>query len=209
MHPSRSLTPQGFTLVELLVGLTLMALVSLILFGGMRFGMRAWETGGERVERVTRIEQVQSLIRRQLGQARLPSNTGGKPVVGFAGQPDRVTFIAPPAKPGETDSEFVFALGRNDTDQQSHLDLSWTPLRPPDPAEAVLGPNAAVRLVENIAAVEFAYYGTPDPKRPAQWWDRWDGAQGLPTLVRLRLTFPKGDPRRWPDLIIRLVRAPG
>ena len=33
----------GFTLVELLVATTLLALLSVVLFGGLRFGARAWE----------------------------------------------------------------------------------------------------------------------------------------------------------------------
>jgi general secretion pathway protein J len=210
MYPgSRSLKPQGFTLVELLVGLTLMALVSIILFGGMRFGMRAWETGGERIERTTRIELVQTLLRRQLGQARLPSNSAGKPPVAFSGQRDRVTFVAPSAKHGEASDAFVFVLRWSDTGQRSHLNLAWTPLQPPASAETVRGAESAARLIEDVATVELAYYGALDPKRPAQWWDEWDGANGLPALMRLRLTFPEGDSRRWPDLIVRVVRAPG
>lgn len=188
MQPgSQSRRPQGFTLVELLIGLTLMALISIILFGGMRFGMRAWETGGERVERTTRIELVQNLLRRQLGGARLPSNIAGKPIVAFAGQSDRVTFIAPPAKRSEADGEFMFVLGKSDANQQSHLDLAWTPFPPPAASETGRGPATEARLLENVATVELAYYGAPDPKRPAQWWDEWDGANGLPALVRLRL----------------------
>lgn len=210
MHPgSRSSRPQGFTLVELLVGLTLIALLSIILFGGMRFGMRAWETSGERIQHTVRVELVQSLLRRLLGQARMPSNTAGRPVAPFVGQSDRVTFIAPPARKGEAEDDFVYVLGRSEADQQSHLDLTWTLLRPPSSTETKQAPETAARLMGNVASVEFAYYGAPDPNRPAKWWDNWDGAHGLPTLVRLRLTFPDRDPRRWPDLIVRLVRASG
>ena len=210
MHPGpRSFGPQGFTLVELLVGLTLVTLISIILFGGMRFGMRVWETGGERIEDATRIGLVQTLLRRQLGQATVPSDNTGKQVVTFAGQSDRVTFIAPSAKPGEASKVLTFILGKSDADQRSHLDLSWTPFRAPGETGTAPPGREAARLMENVAAVELAYYGAPDPKRPAQWWDSWDGTHGLPALVRLRLTFPQGDRRRWPDLIIRLVLASG
>ncbi len=33
----------GFTLVELLVAMTLLAFLSITLFGGLRFGARSWE----------------------------------------------------------------------------------------------------------------------------------------------------------------------
>jgi general secretion pathway protein J len=200
----RFLGTRGFTLVELLVALTLMALISIMLFGGMRFGMRAWETAGERAEGAAQIELVQNLLRRQLGQARLTPTDAGRPIAAFAGQPDRVTFIASPVRPGEGDDNVVFTLAKADANRRSHLDLGWSPGRPPADAPVAAG---AARLIDNVATVELAYYGALDRSSAPGWWDEWDSAHGLPSLVRLRVTFPEGDSRRWPDLIIRLIQA--
>ncbi len=62
----------GFTLIELLVALTLVGLISVALFGGLRFGARVWEEGALHSARLAEIETVQSLLRRQLAQAHLP-----------------------------------------------------------------------------------------------------------------------------------------
>lgn len=203
----RRFRAQGFTLVELLVGLTLMTLISIVLFGSLRFGMRAWEAVGERSEASTRIELVQTLLRRQLAQARPASTDAGKVVAAFTGRPDGVTFMAPPVRADDANDDLVFVLAKVDADERSHLDLTWRPLRPPagntNPAEA----ETAARLIENIATIEIAYYGASDRNRPPGWSDEWSGGHGLPSLVRLRVTFPKGDTRRWPDLIVRLVQA--
>ncbi|MDH3594369.1 MAG: prepilin-type N-terminal cleavage/methylation domain-containing protein, partial [Rhodospirillales bacterium] len=59
----------GFTLVELLVALTLLGLIFVALFGGLRFGTRTWETGNQRSEAFAEVEVMQSLLRRQLAQA--------------------------------------------------------------------------------------------------------------------------------------------
>jgi general secretion pathway protein J len=217
LRPPRS-HPQGFTLVELLVGLTLMALVSVILFGGMRFGLRAWETGGGRAERAMGIEMVQSLLRRQLAQAKAPGSSADQsPAVqstpgqtkqdhtmpALVGRSDRVAFVAPAPGFDEAGGDFVFVLGGGDSGHSS-LILAWTPVRP---ATSPSGGESTARLVDDVATIELAYYGVSDPQRPAQWWEEWDGALGLPQLVRVRLTFPPGDPRRWPDLIVRVMRA--
>ena len=48
----------GFTLVELLVAITLLALVSAALFGGLRFGARAWESATSRIARCSKSTAV-------------------------------------------------------------------------------------------------------------------------------------------------------
>ena len=224
LRPPRS-RPQGFTLVELLVGLTLMALVSVILFGGMRFGLRAWETGGGRAERAMGIEMVQSLLRRQLAQAKAPANDVAKSAQGqtppgqsapgqsmpaLLGRSDRVTFVAPAPAFDEAGGDFVFVLGGSGDNGHSSLVLAWTPVQPStSPPGGMRGTGSTATLVDDVATIELAYYGVSDPQRPAQWWDKWDGALGLPQLVRVRLTFPPGDARRWPDLIVRIMRSSG
>ena len=67
--PTRSRSTAGFTLVELLVAMTLIGLISVALFGGLRFGARAWEAGNERAESFSQLEVVQSLLRRELNLA--------------------------------------------------------------------------------------------------------------------------------------------
>jgi general secretion pathway protein J len=203
----RPLRAQGFTLVELLVGLTLMTLISILLFGGLRFGVRAWEAAGQRTEGSTRIELIQTLLRRQIAQARPTSIAPLKPVAAFTGQPDGVTFIASPVRQDEVNDDLVFVLNKVDANKRSHLDLTWRPLRPPSAIASPAGAETAARLIEDVAAVEIAYYGAPDGNGLPGWSDEWSGGHSLPSLVRLRVTFPQGDTRRWPDLIIRLVQA--
>jgi len=206
MHrPPHPVSPLGFTLVELLVTLSLMALISIALFGGMRFGIRAWETGAQRIDQATRIELVQSLLRRQLSQAAPPSNKPNGFAPAFLGESDRVAFVAPSPRPDDVGNDVQFVLAESTAHHQSQLTLVWTSPHAPESGEPPSSPEAAT-LLEDIASVELGYYGAPDPQRPAQWWDRWDGAHGLPTLVRLRLTFPKDDERRWPDLIVHIVK---
>lgn len=197
---------QGFTLIELLVALTLMALMSVILFGGLRFGIRAWEAGGNHVDQVSRVEIAQSLLRRELSQARLPpqeANAG--PVASFVGEPGSLVFVAPlPAHRGIGGS-YLFRLSQSEYDGRSNLTLAWRLYRP-----ELLASDASVfkdgtTLLEDIAGIELSYFGAPDPERAPQWWGTWDGINGAPQLVRVRVELPPGDSRRWPDLIVRVV----
>ena len=56
----------GFTLLELLISLTIMGLIVVVVFGAFRIGVRAWEKGEKDVETHQRQRVVLNLIKRQL-----------------------------------------------------------------------------------------------------------------------------------------------
>ena len=68
--------------------------------------------------------------------------------------------------------------------------------------------NRRSKLVANVAAVTFAYYGDggDDPRRP-QWQNGWPAAQRLPSLVRIDVKFANGDARIWYRLQVPLQLA--
>lgn len=197
---------QGFTLVELLVGLTLMALISVILFGGLRFGIRAWEVGGERIEQASRVEMVQNLLRRQVSQAsRLPESADAGSVVPFVGEAESLVFIAPLPVQRGLGGLYLFHLTQRENDGRLDLALAWQLYRPELLTSDLAKLDEEAILLEDVVGIELAYYGAANQEQPMQWWDTWDGARGMPQLVRLRVEFPPSDQRRWPDLIIRLL----
>ena len=61
---------QGFTLLELLVAITLLGLLMAALLGGLRLGARVWETGEDRLDASARIQVVQDFLRQRLAEAR-------------------------------------------------------------------------------------------------------------------------------------------
>ena len=196
----------GFTLVELLIATTLLALLSVILFGGLRFGARAWEAGGESIERTGEVEAVQELLRRTLVEAVLPEPAGAVPEPSVAGTGGRVSFFAPLPHHLGTGGIGRYALA---LDERGQLLIAWEPRRPERRLEAPLSASPSA-VLQDVAALNLSYYGSLAPGETPSWHESWN-SRTLPLLIRVRIDFPEGDRRRWPDLVIapRLARASG
>src|SRR5262245_59023064 len=57
---------RGFTLIEVLVSLTIMALITGVAFSGLSAGIDSWERGTRRIQELDRRVSVERLIGRQL-----------------------------------------------------------------------------------------------------------------------------------------------
>ena len=119
----------GFTLVELLVALTLVGLISLVLFGGLRFGTRAWEAGTSRGEESRRVAIVQSLLRRQLSQAVLPARRSREVDApqAFDGAAESIQFVAPLSAHVGFGGLYRFELAVERAAARRRLVLRWQP----------------------------------------------------------------------------------
>jgi general secretion pathway protein J len=189
----------GFTLVELLVALALMALLTAVLFGGLRFGLRAWEVGGGRMEASDRRQQAQELLRGLLAEAR-PPVAGGALAPAFEGAPERLAFVAPlPAHRGPG-GLYRFTLSVVAGQGGGRLVLAWQPY---DGDARAGAPADRAVLLERVAALRLDFFGAAGPAAPRRWQARWAVPDRLPELVRLRLERGAGEPAGgWPDLVV-------
>jgi type II secretory pathway pseudopilin PulG len=108
---SRTLTPisrvgrtreGGFTLLELVLSLSIVAAMLVVLFGGLRVGLRSWTLGEERAEALQHERSLTQLFERSLGGAYaylgpLTTAAGGS-APGSPGTPGAAT---PPAAQGK------------------------------------------------------------------------------------------------------------
>ncbi len=207
---------RGFTLVELLVSVVLLGLISVAMAGSLRFGARVWDTGAERGEWINRAEITQNFLRQHIGQvaaaraqapvvpAEAPDPFADAQDDGFSGEPERLRFVAPaPIQAGVGGfSRFDLYVrgGGERRDLVLSIDLS-------EAAEAGQGAPEETDtrvLIKGIEAASFSYYGALEAGREPDWHDEWTDPAHLPTLVALQVSFPEGDRRPWPELVIAL-----
>ena len=225
MNPRTKRTPRvgrkGFTLLELLVAMTLLGFLLAMLVGGLRIGSRVWETGEQAQDRLAQLQLVQRLVRRQLGRA-LPLRlveTQGERRVAFDGSAEALRFAGPAPAHLAAGGLYRLAIRASEGAEALRLVMTWRPFE--DDAEAFAEDRAvelddrdfddqdfedrdfeAVILLDDIAGVGFAYFGALDEGEAPEWHEEWSGLAQLPELVRLRVGFADGDERTWPDLVV-------
>jgi len=169
---------RGFTLVELLIVMSLLSLLLVALFGGLRF-MRTNEGRGEAVIALTeRRDLVRTLLERQVASL-LPLTGGDKePKLLFTGRPDRLAFpIARP--PGQGPAGLVLAVFDIEPAEGGkrlvYREYSFLPGAQVSVAEQ---PNRSSSLLTAPDLV-FRFQGNGD------WQPQWSDAARLPRLVAL------------------------
>jgi len=83
-----------------------------------------------------------------------------------------------------------------------------------DRRQATVDGWVAKRILSGAAAFSLRYFGpAPDSEGNggvvSRWQNRWSNRKVLPSLISVRLEFPSGDKRSWPDLVVRLRAANG
>jgi general secretion pathway protein J len=191
----------GFTLVEVLVALVLLGLLSMALFSSVRFGVTAWRRGGERSDQIHTSMLVQDLLRRLIGQAYplVLADGSGSGRVDFAGTAASLDFLAPVPAALASGGRARFTLAIERRGEGADLVLTSRPELAASESAAQLSRKTLLAAIE---AGEFAYFGAVQRQSVAQWHERWNGEMSLPALVRVRVSFARGEPRLWPDLTI-------
>ena len=167
----------GFTLLELLIAITIMSLILVMLSGGVQFAGSAWRKQEEQITRQGDINAVQTVLRQLLG--------AGKD---FQGSPQSVKFVAPMpaalARGGLFDIELMEAGGK--------LLLTW---QPHFKGAATSLPRNDTVLLDGVDAFDLAYY--IDQKG-------WQGAttDKSKAIDLIAIKARLSDGRNWPQLVI-------
>ena len=190
--------PAGFALIEALASLVIVGMIALMLIQGVGTGRRVWERLDSRAAAGEAVEGAQAVLRGRIEQLYPATLYGGDQArVDIAGAAESLVFLAPPAESGRPGPLRRFRLsltvGR-DLDLSSISDVAaWNDARIDTQV-----------LLTGVQQIDLAYFGAAPPDQTRRWRPTWTGQTLAPELVRVRLSFEPGDPRRWPDLIIRL-----
>jgi general secretion pathway protein J len=197
---------RGFTLLELLIAITLLGLIMTMAFSGLRLGTRAWEAADAHhhdiylVQQMLRTRLAAAYFSPEFGPTRLAAS--GEEEWLFDGRPDRVSFVAPLPELFGVGGLYRITVGAvGGGGGAVALAMSWRLLGDVDDADADPGARARDRrvLLAGAEDIAFAYFG-PDPTTGAYGWqDGWRERETLPALVRIAVAHPD---EAWPPLVV-------
>ena len=210
MTPPR-LRAEGFTLVELMIALVLMAGMASILFGSLSLAARSWDGGEAKVGAGLRTcGPPQTYLRAQLS-AQYPQRlwkAAELPLL-FAGERDEMRYAAALPERVAEGGVYYFRLavvraGESRSSCRSASVPDLTALQEPEFRDA----ERSV-LADGIKELRIGYFGRDAGASVADaptWRDRWEDRQRLPLLLRIDVTPVKGT--AWPTLVVEPRRAP-
>jgi general secretion pathway protein J len=197
----------GFTLVEVVVAMALLATIMVLLYAGLTYALRSWDAGDANGRKVADRRLGENFIRREVMEL-FPLRWKDATQLRFAfeGDKDHVKFVS--SRPAGLAAAGLSLVGievmerdrvRNLVMRRAMPDDDQIDFSPLEKAEATL-------LVANVENVSFSYFGAENDFAEATWMDKWDLPASMPLLIRMRVKMHDG--RVLPEQTIRVVLGP-
>lgn len=195
----------GFTLLETVIAITLLAMMLGLLFAGLRTGVRAWDAGTDRGDRADQLLLTYSFVRKELSAA-FPWRFKDPLAVrlAFSGERERVRFVSMrPAELGGGGLAFVSfeKASAKGAERAGRLVMRRSPaLSDAKDFEAVES-TEPFTLAEGVTDLRFEYFGAENDTAKPAWSDSWDFPLRMPTHVRLVM---KSGETALPEVVVAL-----
>jgi len=202
-YNNRPIKAAGFTLVELLLAITLMSILLGLTYTGLRAATRSSVSGEKMLAAGGEMRASHQFVRRQLNQM-LPlpfevSDSADELRVVFVGDSRSIQYVAP--MPGYLGSggPQVQLLELTRGGDKNVLQFSHALLQGYE--EERLFDRDPVILLESVKSGGFEFLGLDEEGLPTAWTSSWDHPDLLPVAVRLSVELASDVRIQWPDLI--------
>lgn len=185
----------GFTLLELLVSVTLLALLSVVLVAGMRFGTRIWDKAETADIDNNAVRAAEKRVALDLARIypKLVVVNATDSFIDFTGTPNRMEFLSTADRP---DGQMTrIALSAANDDQGVAMQYGTLP-------ELARTGGTREALLRHLRSVDFAYFGTSQGDKAPAWHSTWQHEKSLPLLVRIRAATPHANVT-WSELVVQ------
>lgn len=210
--------PSGFTLIEVIVTLTILGFIVLMVSGTFRLGLSSWERGDAIKEDYQKIRMGSQLVSRQMKSLvpyKIRTEKAEGNYLAFDGKAHSLKFVSALAIKAKRPEGFVYVVYqfKDDAEKKGRLVLYEQRALNKDFFEEDLKEDSAVTLLDGISQVRFEYYREADEEknRAAEWVEEWNAKEEkeLPKAVRMTVTYrnAKGKEEASPMTVLASVSA--
>lgn len=191
MRRTSAARSRGFTLVEMLIALSLTAMLAVMILAGLQTSSRIWRRSTAAAEEIERMAFAHGFLRRVIGGAYPRLKPDGAGAVDFSGEATSLEFMGPVIsgvsiagrarlrlaviKEGETEALMLTMLNESTAGAE--------------PIEET--------LISGARRIRFSYRA----RGSDEWVEDWSSEPALPALVKVEVA--DGRMSHWPPLIIR------
>jgi general secretion pathway protein J len=178
---------RGFTLLELLISITMIGLIALIVTGAVRLGSRSVDNGERRIESIERLKNSVQIVESQImSEIPLSYDEDGNKRYYFRGDKGSVQFTTTYSIWGDQRG-YVLSSLRVETDSQGKrfLKAKESPLFGGIEAETI--------LFEGFDDIYIEYFYKDPTEEEGRWVNEWSDDQAMPEKIKLGLVKEKRD----------------
>lgn len=194
---------RGFTLVEVLLAMVLLAAGLALAFATLRAATATVQRGEDLAQRSERVRSVEDFLRRRVTSA-LPMKFGTDNSTGtalrFVGEPRRMRFVADIPDYLGRGGPYLHDIAVGD----GGLTIAFGMVQGGQIVEEN-APRAPEPLVRDVRSVRLRYRGLNDDGTLTEWQDEWPTADRLPLQVSIEIESESAG--KWPPLVVALPQA--
>jgi general secretion pathway protein J len=197
------LASKGFTLIEVLIAMTLLSIMVVLLFTSLKICADSWEKGESKITDVNDVAVVYNFFQRHLSEAKPLWNdlsSDEEKTFSFQGKAQSLQFVSAfPASASRSGLQ-LFSIDSQEEDNVPVVKVTLTPFFPV--AEGEEWHKEEVTLIKHVSEFTLAYFGSDDGVSEGSWEDEWLDKEVLPQLVKINIELENGI--FWPEMIIDL-----
>ena len=181
----RFLSQAAFTFVELMIAITIFAIVALVIYSSFNASIKVWRRGEESTAINQNLRIALDDFAKELTNA-LSYTKDDDPEIYFEGKVDSIRF--PVYLSLEKGGQFGIVTYRKEiSSEKEEISLKRE--------EKIFGqtPPEPEILIDKIDEVKFLYvFDTGDPDNPYEWRESWETKSKIPRGVKLTLRLQNG-----------------
>jgi general secretion pathway protein J len=210
--PKRDL---GFTLLELVVTLTILGLVLVMVLGLLRLGSSSWERGEAKADHYQKQRIVFNLLSQQVKSSfpyKIKAQKAEGDYIAFLGARDSLRFVSTFSVTAKRPEGLVFVIYRVEEgkDSEKLLKVFEKRVLNKDFMEETPEDEKFLTLLEDLSEFGFEYFQEGEEKEAVgEWVESWDGKdkRELPSQMRM-VTKWGGKKREGEETLTTLVAIP-